>query len=188
MTILYSIFPLIVSVMLLILGVFVYKSNKEQYLNKIFLGLCLTSSCWLFFVSLAYIVKNEHIAFVLLKMCYCGVVFIPITIFHYIVEFLKIKKIKIIALYNYLIGFICIILIWTTPFIVGGMRKYFWGYYPIAGILHPLFLVYFILFGAILTSLLLLYKYYYSEEKLSYLKKEQIKYVLLAFSSIILLR
>ncbi len=181
MTKLYPIPTFIVSAMLLFLGIFVYRNSKQQYINKVFMGLCFTSSCWLLFFSITYTVRNEYIAFMLEKIGYCGITFIPITVFHYIIEFLNIKRIKRFALYNYIVGLIFVVLIWTTPFIVGGVKNYFWGYYPVAGILHPLFLAYFIFIGVILSSLFLLFKYYYRQKQLTYLKKEQIKYVILAF-------
>lgn len=180
MTKLYPIFPFIISILLLVMGVFVYRNNQKQYSNRIFLGLCLTSSCWLFFYSIAYIVQNEHIAFIFLKIGYSGVVFIPITVFHYTLEFLNFQRVKKIAHYNYFFGTFCVLIIWTTPLIINNVKKYFWGFYPIGGILHPFFLAYFL---SLLTMsfVFLLYIYIYKQKQITPSKKIQIKYLLIAY-------
>jgi len=177
--ILYSLPPLAVSLGLLTLGFFVYTKNKKAKLNRIFFTLCLSSSIWLFFYSLAYRCKSEMIAFIWLKIGYGGVVFIAVTVFHYTVEFLGIHKIRKVVFLNYIIGLICVFLIWNSSYLIRGIHKYFWGYYPLAGRFHPLFLAFFISLVSI-SFIFLLYFLWFKKKKPTGLKRMQIKYFFLA--------
>ena len=47
-----------------------------------------------------------------------------------------------LVIVNYLIGTVFLSML-TTPYLVNGHYAYIWGLYPKAGVLHPLFLVYF---------------------------------------------
>jgi len=123
---------------------------------------------------------NEHTAFLWLKIGYCGVIFIAVTFFHFTIEFLEIRKLKILVFWSYVAGFLWVISIWKSSYFIKGVYKYFWGYYPIAGLLHPIFLVFFV--GLVSFSLtLLLYFLLVRKEKLPTFKRAQIKYTLSAF-------
>jgi serine phosphatase RsbU (regulator of sigma subunit) len=74
-----------------------------------------------------------------------GVNFIAATVCHYAFIVCKTEnKFKNYIKITYILGVVFALLILTTPLVVKGVTKYFWGYYPRAGLLHPLFLVYFI--------------------------------------------
>lgn len=177
---LYSIPPLITSLLLLSLGIFVYSKNRRNPLNRVFFPLCLTSGVWLFFYSLAYNSTSENMGFLCLKIGYCGIIFIAVIFFHYTKEFLEVRKMKGLVLLNYLMGILWVFSIWKSSYFIKGIHKYFWGYYPLAGSLHPIFLIFFI--GLISFSLIfLLYYFLYQKEKLTPLKTIQIKYLFLAF-------
>jgi len=176
----YSVFPFSVGFLLICLGIFVYLKNKDRALNQIFLLITLAGSIWLFSYAVAYSYKDEAKALFLFKLGYSGVIFIPITIFHYALEFLKIKKTKLIFVINYLLGCICIILIWKSSYLIKGVHSFFWGYYPQAGILHPLFLICFIsLIG--FSFALWLYFLWFKRQRFTALEIMQIKYMLVAF-------
>lgn len=176
----YSILPLVISLLLISLGIFVYLKNRKKILNKIFLLITLVGGLWLFSYSIAYGCKNDKIASLWLKIGYSGVIFIPITTFHYTLEFLKIRKLRLITFLAYLFGFTYIPLLWLTPYLIKGVYKFFWGYYPRAGIFHPVFLISFI--GLVSFSFTLwLYFLLFRKNKVSSLEYMQIKYVFSAF-------
>ena len=133
---------LIISLLTLSLGIFVYIKNRKQSLNRIFFLLCVATFIWLFgrFISDFY----GNSVYLWLRFSYCGVVFIAITIFHYIVELLRVRSLKKLALVNYFIGGIWSGLIWLSPYLIDGVRRYSWGYYPVAGRFHFLILFYFV--------------------------------------------
>lgn len=178
---LFSLLPFLVSIGLIFLGIFVYSRNNKQSLNKIFFFLCLVSSVWLFFYSLAYFAEQRDIAFLWLRTGYSGVVFIATIIFHYVVLFLRMNKMKWIIFLNYILGLFWIFTIWGSYLFIKEVKYFFWGYYPIAGKIHPLFLVHFMSLMTASISLLLYY-WYFKKAQLFSLEKNQIKYMFVAFS------
>lgn len=176
----YSFTPLIISLLLFSLGIFVFLKNRANSLNRVFFYLSTVSSIWLFFYSLAYNTSVEEQALTLLKIGYCGVVFIAITYFHYAVAFLRMKKMRPVIFVSYFIGIGWILTIFFTPYFISGVYKYFWGYYPKAGMLHPVFLVFFI---GLLSFSMILYSYFlFFKKALSVIEKIQVKYIFLAFA------
>ncbi|MCX7927309.1 MAG: hypothetical protein N2606_04155, partial [Candidatus Omnitrophica bacterium] len=176
----YSIPPFITASLLLFLSSFVLYKNWKSIFNRIFFLLGLASTIWLFSYSFAYTIVLEQEAQLWFKIGYCGIVFIAVVFFHYTIEFLKLEKMKPLVIGSYLIGFLWIILIWKSLFFIKGVTKYFWGYYPLAGLVHPLFLIFFI--GLVSFALVLLfYSFLLKKKEWSALKRIQIKYIFLAF-------
>ncbi len=177
---LYSLAPLITSLLIFSMGSFVFSKNKSRTLNRIFFFLCVSSSVWLLSYAIAYGFKNEKMAFLGLKIGYSGVVFIPIATFHYAVEFLKVKKLRLFVLLNYLSGITYVILIWSSLSLIKGVSQFWWGYYPRAGIIHPFFLIHFLsLIGFSFT--LWLYFFLFKKETLTIYEISRIKYIFVAF-------
>jgi len=154
--------------------------NKRDSLNKVFFSLCLSSAIWLFFYFLAYNTNFEKRALILFRIGYCGVVFLAITYFHYAVTFLKLKKFNSILISAYATGIIWICTIFFTPYFIKGVYTYFWGYYPKAGILHPIFLVFFL--GLLSFSMVLYFYFFFFKKTLSLIEFVQVKYIFLAFA------
>ncbi len=148
-------------------------------MNRVFLALCLVSGVWLLSYSLAYQSRSPDMADLLGRIGYCGVVFIPITVFHFTVRFLQIYRLKKIVVFNYLVGFIWCFYIWCTSYLVKGVYKYFWGFYPLAGKLHPVFLVFFMVLMTI-SLVFLAYYLWINKDKLTAIKRMQVKYFFLA--------
>lgn len=177
----YSIPPLLISILLFILGIFVLSKNIKSKLNFVFFLLCLTSSVWLFSNFIAFSKFGANNVSFWLNLAYCGVVFIAITIFHYTVTFLNIKKLNFYIPFNYLIGFLIVFLIWRTDYILSGKKHFFWGYYPLAGIFNPAFIIYFVTLGTF-SFIFLVYFGYFKKPSVPLIKKMQIKYMLFAMA------
>lgn len=177
---LYSIPPFIASILTLFLGLFIYFKNKKQIANIAFSFLCFASSSWLFCYSIAYSSQEKESAFFWFKCGYCGVIFLPIFTFHFFSEFLKSStRLRKVILTTYLIGLGLVLSIWLSNYFIKDIERFYWGYYPIAGDLHPYFLFYFVsLISSSLT--LLLYKLKFKKVKLVSIKQTQVKYLFLA--------
>ena len=174
---------LIGTILLLAFGWFVYARNRKSILNIIFLLICFLSSWWQFFVGfLLYAVNNNSLINYFIKIGYAGIIFIPVIFFHFILIFLgKIsKKDKYLLYSSYSISIIFLLLLATTNYFINGFYKYWWGFCPRAGIIHPLFVI--------LTAVLSvrgIYLLYFSlkkekKEKTNLVKYFQTKYILLA--------
>lgn len=176
---LYSIPQLISSILLCSLALFVYFNNRKSLTNVIFSTLCLAATVWLFTFGFSYLSRSKNTADILLRVGYAGVIFIPITFYHFVSLFLN-KKAEISnhkMLMIYLIGCIFVYTVLFTSYFTKGLYHYFWGYYPKAGFIHILFLIFFFLLY--LRSFWLLY---ISSKDTSFTMeyKNRIRYVLLA--------
>lgn len=172
----YSIPPLISSIILVIFGFFVLKKNPRSALNISFAFICLACTIWLFFYFLAYNSTEEKLIVFLFKIGNFGVCFIPVTCIQYTVVFSK-KNIRI-NIPSYVFGLTFCFLTLRTDYLIKGIHKYFWGYYPSVGPLHPYFLVFFVAFISYAFYLLVTYLKNGSRDTM---KLNQAKYILAAF-------
>jgi len=179
----YAIPPLISAALIFSAGCVTLRKNHKASLNRIFFALCCATTPWLSFYGINYQLTTTGYPSYLInfhyRVAYCGVAFISIIMFHYVVAFLDLKWAKTWNIINYIYGAIVSVLILKTNLIINGVYQFFWGLYPQAGPLHPYFLSYFI--SLIIISSIFLYKgLSYTRE--NFTKFNQIKYVLLAFS------
>src|SRR5207244_12291309 len=113
------------------------------------------------------------------KCLHTWVVYIPAFFYHFCVSFFKTEGRSKRVLVNYLISTVFLLLI-PTPYFIDGYYSFFWGYYPKAGPLHPLYLAYFV--SVSMASLLKLYRGAKAKEESSPLEATRIKYVFWAFA------
>jgi signal transduction histidine kinase len=138
---LYAIPPLLASFLVFACGLWVVRSNPTAVTNRTFGLLSLGACIWLVSTSMLYSTTDDDEATFWMKCIYLGIVYIPAVVYHFSVRLNRHTGNKLI-LANYLLGtaFLCIL---PTPYLVNGHYSYFWGLYPKAGLLHPLFLAYF---------------------------------------------
>ncbi len=183
---LYSIPPFITAIIILWLGIVIYIRNKNSRVNQSFFLMAFSTVVWLFFAGVSYSCNRKELADVFVRITNIGVTFISITMFHFITAFLNITKLKKLVIFLYGYGLICSSLILFTDFLIKDSQQYFWGFYSLAGKLHPVFLIIFI-FQISLCIFLLISHYLKLREDT--IRKQQIKYVLIGififdFSSI----
>lgn len=172
---LYSIPPLISSILFFLLGLFCYLKNKQSKVNISFALMCLTIVWWQGSWTVLFNVKDPKIASILVRFGYSGIIFLPVTLYHFIIEFLNRKEEKILIQWSYIIGVGFLISLWTTNLFINGYYTYYWGYYPKASfILHPVYLT--VLSVQVLRILYLLY-IYLKKPGLGSIKCNQIKYM-----------
>ena len=178
---LYFLLPLITGIWFLFIGSFIFWKNKRSLVNITFALECLCCSIWLFGYAAVYTTKNYGTAVILIKLFYCGIIFIPTFFWHFTTEFLQhvrgVKKQKWDIIIPYTTSFIFVILLFTTNNFIAGAHKYFWGYYAKAGFVHSVFLFFFPA-----TWFFNIFRLYigYKEEK-SAVVANRIKYAFLAF-------
>ena len=178
----YSLPPLISSILFLLLGAFCFFKNRKSIVNLTFGLLCIATICWQFSWFILFNTTNEKLANFIVKLGYTGIVFIPITFFHFFASLLKDSKEKWLVSLSYLIGSIFILVLWSTNYFIDGFYKYYWGYYPKAGFLHPLHLAQ---LSILAFRALVLLASHLRTQKLSPLRYNQTKYVLLALIAFI---
>jgi signal transduction histidine kinase len=160
---LYTIPPLLSSILFLLLGVSVYWNNRKSIVNKTFLSVCFVTFWWQFSWFILFNIQSEVVANYFVKIGYIGIIFIPIFFFHFFLSFLpKISKFdKYLLYFSYFLGLIFEIALFTTNYFISGFYKYFWGFYPKANFLHIIYL----LLLAILTSRVIYLLFYYLGKK-----------------------
>jgi len=178
---LFAIGPLVVSLLTLCFGIFVYFINKKAKLNRIFCLLCMSVFIWAFGYSQMYNTRNNYLlALFWVRVGYVGVVFIPVFTYHFIATFLELKRNPFVLRFIYLLGISFLFISRTNLFLHGGYT-YFWGYYPTAG---PLYIFFVLFFAWIFVRVIILLYYTLKQTKLSSLpmQRNRIKYVLFGFA------
>jgi signal transduction histidine kinase len=175
----YSIPPLLVGTLIFACGLWIVLENPRTATNRTFYLLCTAVCMWLFGLFLNYSSSHESEALLWEQFVYAGVVFIPALFDHFRRSFLKEPPAKGPVAINYFISTMFLLLI-PTPYLLDGHYHYYWGYYPKAGILHPLFLVYFAWVSGL--SLHKLYRSYKEKERSGQLEARREKYVFWAFT------
>jgi len=169
------------SLIIFSLGILVYVKNPKQALNRIFSLLCLSIFAWQFFYALmlnSVGIKALYFA----KIGHFAVPFIPVILLHYVIQLLKLKRLKFFYIIAYLIASISATLTIATNLCFNKMKLHSWGLYPDGNILM---LIDFIIcsFLGPLGIFLLINGYYKAKRRavnLQYLNK--IKYSLFAMT------
>lgn len=176
---LYSIPPLLAGTLIFSCGLWVVLNNYKKIVNITFGLVCLGACIWLFSFFMIYSTPHAGAARFWGKFIYIGMVYIPAFFYHFCTSFLGLQTHTKRIVANYLISTLFLLLI-PTPHLINGQYSYFWGYYPKAGDLHPLFLVYF--FSVSAASLLKLYRGgYQAKEESIPLEATRSKYAFWAF-------
>lgn len=134
----YSALPAFVACYFLFVGVLVLQQNGKDSLARIFFAICLTTFGWQASWSLLFKFKSEHDALVLAKLGWAFILFLPTTLYHFL-SILSNKRGELRAVYcSYAFSFLLLISLLFTDSLISGLYPYYWGYYPKAGLLHPL--------------------------------------------------
>lgn len=171
-----------VSITFLFMGLFILLNNKKSPVNRSIFFLFFATFLWLYPYSFMYSTEKYSKGLELARVGYVGIIFVPVFFYQFIIEFLNIKdRIRKTLLYvAYAFSISCVIVLFTTDYFISGLFKYSWGYFPKAGIFHPVFLIYFLaMFNFCIYSL---YSYYKTHKTtLSDRRRMQLKYLIAAF-------
>jgi signal transduction histidine kinase len=172
----YSLPPLLAAIFTFSCGLWIVLKNPKSAVNLTYSLVCLGVSVWLFSMHRFYSVSNRQEALLWAKIAYTGVVLIPAFFFHFCERFLQRPKGGPMIVGNYILSGIFLLSI-PTSYLVPNVYSYFFGFYPKAGPLHALFLIYFAFAGGL--SLRKLYRGYQSAA--TPLEAARISYVFWAF-------
>ncbi|MES4784484.1 MAG: hypothetical protein C4294_00100 [Nitrospiraceae bacterium] len=171
----YSAPPLLAGLLVASCGLWVVL-KKPRTVTDVTFGLISLAICiWFISIFMVYSSKGQEESLFWQKAIYVGGVYIPAFFYHFCVSFMGQPTCRLIVP-NYLISTIFLFLI-STPYLINGQYSYFWGDYPKAGVLHPLFLLFFA--SVSFLSLRKLYLGY--KESTNSLESTRIKYLFSAF-------
>ncbi|WP_345816023.1 ATP-binding protein [Paraburkholderia sp. PREW-6R] len=150
----YAIPTAFVSALFVVFGLYVVITQGVTRLSVPFVMMCATTFAWQGTWTLLFQTEDPHTAALLVRIGYLFILFLPTTLYHFMIEVAARRKEQPILLASY--G-LCVLLAVLLPGheVIAGYQKYFFGYYPIAGPLHPLHVVQTVLLAARSGQLLL---------------------------------
>lgn len=164
-----------------LVGIFVYLTNKNKTVNRMFFLLSLCGAVWSLGLFFMINTQNITIGYYCRLFMDCGSILLPAFWLHFIYSILDYNSSKRKELYiYYFIGIILLIFNFLDFFIPGSfvkeiISKGIFNFYPTAGIGYYLFVFYFLMI--IPYSLLHLIRGYKNSRGF---KKQQIKYIIIA--------
>ncbi len=144
----YSVPPLVAGTIIIACGLWVLIKQPRALVNITFGLVCGAVSIWLFSFFMVYSSADAAEAGFWGRCVYVGVVYIPAVFYHFTSSVLQRRMPSRLIASNYFISTAFLLLI-PTPYLLNGDYSYFWGHYPKAGLLHPLFLMYLGLIGVL---------------------------------------
>ncbi len=169
-----SVPTLFTAILSLALGVFVLRRNKAN-VNLTFALWCFLTGYWQVCWTVLFNVNDPGAALTLARLGYSGITFIPIVFFHFVAEFVPNPALKKFLRLFYAVGGIFLLLIWSSEWYIAGVYRYDWGYYPRAGPLHRVYLVFLGIMVALGLYALFAYRRRVVEQRL---RVNQINYVI----------
>jgi len=159
-------------------GVFVYFKNRTRMENQIFGVMSFSLTIWSINFGFWQMATDKTTAFLYVHLLMIGAIFIPIFYIHYILALLNlIQEKKKFLIAGYLITLIFLFFNFT-PYLVKDLRSVlYFPYWPEGGVLFHFWLLWFLI--ALSYGLYILIK---KIKESRGIKREQIKYVILAAS------
>lgn len=133
-----SLLPTIVAFMALIASVFIYNANKKHPSNITFALFCFCTFMWQASWAVLFQVSNPEIAKIMVRVGYFFIIYLPAFLFNFFTIISKSKADKPLVILNYTVSTLFVLFLPTNLFI-NDFYTYSWGFYPKAGILHPVY-------------------------------------------------
>jgi len=172
---LYSILPASVAIYFLITGIIVQFKFSKHPSHMAFVILCATTFVWQFTWAILFQTNDPGLADILIKIGYLLIIFLPSSIYHFLIEITHIYPERRYVLYSYAVASLLAVMLLASDLFVSGHYKYFFGYYPKAGILHPLHVL-----QTIVVTSRGLYLVYRTQKESTGLFRSQLRYCLLS--------
>ena len=147
-----AILPLFSSLLFLCLGTTIYFLSKGS-LQRVFLRFCIITFHWQFSWFILFLLHSDQYSDLICRIGYTGIIFLPVSIYESIVLYLQLPQKHIRWLYGLCLVFLGSL--WSSDYFIKGAYLQSFGYYPEAGVLHPLYMAMVIFLMLRLFSLLL---------------------------------
>ena len=107
-------------------------------LRNVFLRFCATTFHWQFCWVILFLSGQTDYVDLICRIGYTGIIFLPLFCYETVNAYLDIKPKDTRVIFTLCIGFL--ICLWSNDLFIQGAHLHWFGYYPKAGILHPLYL------------------------------------------------
>lgn len=149
----YALIPALVSALFIGYGLFVLRSRGPSKTALTFFAVCLTTCFWQASWALLFMSRDPALAQSLARLGYLPILFLPTTLYHFIIELTGARGDRPWLCLSYLLAGVLGLLVPSTDWVLSGLQEYFYGFYPKAGWLHPLHVLQTALVAARLTWL-----------------------------------
>jgi two-component system CAI-1 autoinducer sensor kinase/phosphatase CqsS len=134
----YSILPSVVAILFLAYSLYVLHAKGLTRVTTAFVIFCVATFFWQATWAALFQVKNPELAEILIKFGWLLILFLPTSLYQFLIEITgrqqELKKVYVS--YGFSLSLAALLL--TTDLVIDGYYEYAWGYYPRAGMLHPL--------------------------------------------------
>ncbi len=134
----YSLLPALVSGLFIAYGLYVIAAKGLNRTTCSFFLLCMTTFFWQGTWAVLYTVEDPTRADQLIRFGYVLIAFLPTTLYHFLTEISARPTEYRWVVISYTVSSIFAVLSLTSDLFIEGHYTYFWGFYPKAGLLHPL--------------------------------------------------
>ena len=134
----YSFIPIVGAIYFASTGLYVLSRDKTNSVNVAFSLLCCVTFFWQIIWSILFQTNNPDTAIFLAKLGYLFIIFLPTAFYHFLVRISNRKDEEKWVFSSYLVSTIFAFLLLFSDLFFSNYYQYFWGYYPKAGLLHPL--------------------------------------------------
>ena len=168
-----AVLPLFSAIISLILGgaTFFFSGNN---LRKEFLPFCLATFWWQFSWVVLFLYNQEAHAELLCRIGYTGIIFLPVFCYKTVNQYLGVKRFDMPIIYALCLVFLGTL--WGSDLFISAASPHWFGYYPKAGPLHPLYLLMVAYF--VIQNTLSLIRFHGNEH--DPIKRTQLKFFILA--------
>lgn len=137
----YSIPPALVSLLFLGYGAYVLGSRGASRAALTFFLLCVTTFAWQFTWAILFQVRDEALAVQLARLGYLLIVFLPTTLYHFVVELTRRREDDRALRLSYFLSAVLGAMVFADDGVINGVHGTFFGFYPTAGSWHWLHLL-----------------------------------------------
>jgi signal transduction histidine kinase len=136
----YAIPTAFVSALFVVFGLYVFITQGITRLSGPFLLMCAATFAWQGTWTLLFQTDNPQLASVLVRFGYLFILFLPTTFYHFVIEVAARRREQPFLFASY--G-LCLVLAALLPGheVIAGYQAHFFGFYPVAGPLHPVHVV-----------------------------------------------
>ncbi len=129
----HAIFPLFVFLLTSILGLLVISRNRQSPVNRSFFLVTVILCVWLISYFNLFRTTDQSAAIFWAKCATSAVIFIPLSLYQYIIFFLDLKRDKKLLICFYLWGAFALWATFNTNLLAQGVKLYYWGYFGLGG-------------------------------------------------------
>ena len=134
----YSFFPGLVAGYCLLIGVFFWNKTKPHRARTALLALCMATFLWQMTWAVLFQVRDPVLANALITFGYLVIIFLPTTLYLFLTEVSEAHEERPYVYVSYGFALILAVILLSSDLFVSGYYEFYWGYYPKAGVIHPL--------------------------------------------------